>query len=324
MSSIRYYNQTAPFWDWVASIESAAADHPFFNAYNPQAGEAGETNRQGPPHSPHHEGPSTPNHSHDGPPPPPEPHHPDGPPPPPEPHHPGGSPPHHHHHRHEGPPGCGWGRHGHRGGHHRGFGGPHCGRGGNPFGNNPRGSFGGGFGGFQGFQSPAGPFPFDISSIAQFLGQQLGLNPEATTNNPNPSTENDKSENPSATTENKDKDFTFTPPCDVFDTEDAYIIHLSLPGAKKEDVGVNWDADKSELSVAGVIYRPGDEDLLKTLAMDERQVGVFERKVRLGSRARPAMVEADGIGARMEDGILIVRVPKVDAEYVDVRKVEIE
>ena len=58
--------------------------------------------------------------------------------------------------------------------------------------------------------------------------------------------------------------------------------------------------------------------------MDERPVGVFERKVRLGSRARPAMVEVDGIAAKMEDGVLIVRVPKVDAEYVDVRKVEIE
>lgn len=174
-------------------------------------------------------------------------------------------------------------------------------------------------------ESPSGPFPFDFSSIAQFLGQQLGLNPEATPNNPHPSNENDESESPSSnptTAGNKDKDF--TPPCDVFDTEDAYIIHLSLPGAKKEDVGVNWDADKSELSVAGVIYRPGDEDFLKTLAMDERQVGVFERKVRLGSRARPAMVEADGIGAKMEDGILIVRVPKMDAEYVDVKKVEIE
>ena len=307
MPSIRYYNQTAPFWDWVASMEASAADHPFFNAYNAQAGEARDANREGP--------------SHDGPPPPPEPHNPDGPPPPPEPHHPGGFPPHHRH-GHEGPPGCGWGRHGHRGGPHRGHGGPHRGRGGNPFGNIPRGGFGEGF---RGFEAPAGPFPFDMNSIAQFLGQQLGLNADATaTNNPTASTgnENEKSDNPAPSAGNKDKDF--TPPCDVFDTEDAYILHLSLPGAKKEDLGVNWDADKSELSVAGVIYRPGDEEFLKTLAMDERQVGVFERKVRLGSRARPAMVEVEGISARMEDGILVVRVPKTDAEYVDVRKVEIE
>ena len=87
---------------------------------------------------------------------------------------------------------------------------------------------------------------------------------------------------------------------------------------------MNWDAEKSELSVAGVIYRPGSEELLKTLALDERKVGVFERKIRLGSRASPAQVEADGIHAKMEDGVLIVTIPKEDKDFVDVKKVDIE
>lgn len=116
----------------------------------------------------------------------------------------------------------------------------------------------------------------------------------------------------------------FAPPVDVFDTEDTYIVHVSLPGAKKEDVGVNWDADKSELSVAGVIYRPGDEEVLKTLAMDERKIGAFERKVRLGSRAHPAAVDPDTIGAKMEDGVLRISIPKQDKEYVEIKKVDIE
>lgn len=116
----------------------------------------------------------------------------------------------------------------------------------------------------------------------------------------------------------------FTPPADIFDTEDAYVVHISLPGTKKEDVGVNWDADKSELNVAGVRYRPGDEDFLKTLVVDERKVGVFERKVRLGSRASPAQVDSDGIGAKMEDGILMVTIPKLDKDFVEVKKVDIE
>lgn len=116
----------------------------------------------------------------------------------------------------------------------------------------------------------------------------------------------------------------FKPEADIFDTESAYVVHISLPGAKKEDVGVNWDAEKSELSVAGVIYRPGDEDFLKTLALDERKVGAFERKVRLGSRANPAQVDADGITAKLEDGILRVEVPKLDKDYVEIKKVDIE
>lgn len=116
----------------------------------------------------------------------------------------------------------------------------------------------------------------------------------------------------------------FTPEADIFDTPSAYIIHISLPGAKKEDVGVNWDAEKSELSVAGVIYRPGDEELLKTLAMNERKVGPFERKIRLGSRANPAHVDAESITAKLEDGVLRVEVRKEDEGFVEIKKVDIE
>lgn len=116
----------------------------------------------------------------------------------------------------------------------------------------------------------------------------------------------------------------FTPEADIFDTNSAYIIHISLPGAKKEDVGVNWDAEKSELSVAGVIYRPGDEELLKTLAMNERKVGPFERKIRLGTRANPAHVDAEGITAKLEDGVLKVEVRKENEGFVEIKKVDIE
>ncbi|KAH9872400.1 hypothetical protein IAQ61_005235 [Plenodomus lingam] len=114
------------------------------------------------------------------------------------------------------------------------------------------------------------------------------------------------------------------PDADVFNTDTAFVVHISLPGAKKEDVGVNWDADKGELSVAGVIYRPGDEEFIKTLAVEERKVGPFERKIRLGTGASPAHVDVDGITAKLEDGVLRVEVPKLDSGYVDVRKVDVE
>lgn len=116
----------------------------------------------------------------------------------------------------------------------------------------------------------------------------------------------------------------FKPQVDVFDTETSYVLHVSLPGAKKEDVNVSWDAEKSEVSITGVVHRPGDEDFLKTLALDERQVGAFERKVRLGSRANPAQVDSDAIAARMDAGILTIEIPKEDKDYVDVKKVDIE
>lgn len=53
-------------------------------------------------------------------------------------------------------------------------------------------------------------------------------------------------------------------------------------------------------------------------------MGVFERKVRLGSRALPAQVDVEAIGARMEDGVLVVTIPKADREYVEVKRVDVE
>lgn len=33
----------------------------------------------------------------------------------------------------------------------------------------------------------------------------------------------------------------FSPAVDVFDTPTSYAIHVSLPGARREDIGVNYD-----------------------------------------------------------------------------------
>jgi HSP20 family protein len=118
-------------------------------------------------------------------------------------------------------------------------------------------------------------------------------------------------------------------------TLDAYILHVALPGAKKEDVGVNWDAEKGELNVAGVVYRPGDEEFISSLRQGERKVGVFERSVKLplagaaaaggeGEKEREEEIDSDGITAKLEDGILVVTVPKVEKEWTDVKKVDIE
>lgn len=278
MPSVRYFNQTAPFWDFIANLESTGFEHPFFAAYNPES--RAETRDQ--PEGAQASDPPAAAES-------------DGPAAPPQADQQNDQPPHHAHPCGPGSP-FGGRRGGpcHRGGPHGFRRGGRCGGGPSPF----------GFGGWGAGNHGPG---FDMSKIAEFFAAQFS--PDSGNNSHGNSGTNPKD---------------FSPPADVFDTEDAYIVHVSLPGAKKEDVGVNWDADKSELSLAGVIYRPGDEDFLKTLALDERQVGVFERKIRLGSRANPAQVDADAIGAKMEDGVLVVTLPKLDREYVEVKKVDIE
>ena len=225
----------------------------------------------------------------------PPPSHNEGPPPPGS-----HSPEHHGPPPHENPFGPGFPFGNRRGGPHH-HGGPHGHHGG-------RGGWGARGGRCGGAERGSGAWPMDMTKLADFISQFI----------PEEVLSGGAKDGPSK--DSKD----FTPPADIFDTEDAYIVHISLPGAKKEDVGVNWDADKSELNVAGVIYRPGDEAFLKTLALDERKVGVFDRKVRLGSKNAPAQVDAEGISAKMEEGVLMVTIPKTDADIVEVKKVDIE
>ena len=110
----------------------------------------------------------------------------------------------------------------------------------------------------------------------------------------------------------------FEPRADIFDAPESYLIHLSLPGAKKEDVGVDYDGENSVLRVAGVVHRPGaDEQLLSQLVVDgrKRETGVFEKAIRLGTKNDPASIDVAGISAKMTDGVLVIRVPKVEVEH---------
>lgn len=81
---------------------------------------------------------------------------------------------------------------------------------------------------------------------------------------------------------------------------------------------MDWDGENSTLRVSGVVHRPGvDEEILKLLAVDgrKREVGVFEKKIHLGTKRDPAKIDIAAITAKMTDGVLIVKVPKVEIEH---------
>ncbi|KAJ5917313.1 hypothetical protein N7466_010867 [Penicillium verhagenii] len=110
-------------------------------------------------------------------------------------------------------------------------------------------------------------------------------------------------------------DVEFQPSVDVFDTPANYIVHVSLPGAKKSDVNIDYDTQESVLRLTGTVHRPNmDESLQQGLVMEERarEVGTFEREIRLGSRCAPAPVIVEGIVAILEDGVLNVTIPKTE------------
>lgn len=184
-------------------------------------------------------------------------------------------------------------------------------------------------------EGPLGAGPFDLRGMVGALSshpyaQQIREFWERSNNNNNnnPGVTPDSSDN-----EEEDNELgvdSTTPPLDLFELADRWVLHLAVPGAKKEDVGVHWDADRSMLRIAGVVHRPGDETFLQSLVSGERRVGVFSREVKLPPPAAEAEektreeVDGEGIAAKMEDGVLVVTVPKVERDWTAVKRVEIQ
>ena len=91
----------------------------------------------------------------------------------------------------------------------------------------------------------------------------------------------------------------FTPPVDVHETEDEYLVEIDLPGVKSEDVNV--EVNDNVLSISG--SRVADETGAAQLV--ERPYGTFARTLSL-----PQGVDSDSIQASYHDGVLELRIPK--------------
>lgn len=101
----------------------------------------------------------------------------------------------------------------------------------------------------------------------------------------------------------------WTPPTDVYETEAAYHITMSVPGLDTGDCKVEFE--QGTLIVRGVRREPC-EGTRRYLKM-EIPVGPFERRIRMG-RA----VEIDEIRVDYEDGLLRIELPKAEPVRRDV------
>ncbi|MCW3067079.1 MAG: heat shock protein Hsp20 [Solirubrobacterales bacterium] len=92
----------------------------------------------------------------------------------------------------------------------------------------------------------------------------------------------------------------WSPPVDVEETDDAWIIEAELPGVRREDVNV--EVRESEVMITGEIKERERAGILRRRT---RRVGAFEYRVAL-----PNELNADAVEAKLKDGVLTVRVPK--------------
>jgi len=92
----------------------------------------------------------------------------------------------------------------------------------------------------------------------------------------------------------------WSPPVDIEETEDAWVVEAELPGVDREDVHV--DVEGNELTISGEIKERERTGILRRRT---RRTGRFEYRVML-----PGDVDADNVDASLHDGVLNVRIPK--------------
>ena len=92
----------------------------------------------------------------------------------------------------------------------------------------------------------------------------------------------------------------WTPPVDLIEIDDAYVVVAELPGVNRDDLSISMH-DDSRLTIAGVRRERQGEQYHRV----ERGRGSFSRTFHL-----PSPVDADRITADLHDGVLTVTCPK--------------
>jgi HSP20 family protein len=94
------------------------------------------------------------------------------------------------------------------------------------------------------------------------------------------------------------------PMTDIYETKEAYVFKVELPGFKKDDIKVEFNGDT--LTLHGE-RKQEEETKNENCHRLERSYGMFERSFTV-----PKNVDAKKIDASLKDGILVLTIPKVE------------
>jgi HSP20 family protein len=106
----------------------------------------------------------------------------------------------------------------------------------------------------------------------------------------------------------------WTPPMDLVEAEDHFLLRADLPGLREGDV--NIEVRDNTLRISGE-RKPEHEQRERGWYRLERQFGKFSRALTL-----PDGLDADGIDASFDHGVLEVRIPKPEERKP--RRIEIK
>ena len=108
----------------------------------------------------------------------------------------------------------------------------------------------------------------------------------------------------------------WSPRCDVTETDEAILVHAELPGVDVAHMDVT--VAEGILTLRGEKTTERKEETEKR-SYSERFFGSFERSITI-----PAGIDESAIQATLKDGVLEVRVPKMEVVKAAARKVEIK
>ena len=105
-------------------------------------------------------------------------------------------------------------------------------------------------------------------------------------------------------------------PVEIDEKEKEYCVKAELPGVKKEDLDI--DLEKNRLTISAKKEEEHKEDT-KGYRKSEFKYGEFSRTVYF-----PDEIDIDKTTAKLEHGILRIDAPKINAEKVTTKKLEIK
>ncbi|HEX5075775.1 MAG TPA: Hsp20/alpha crystallin family protein [Gemmatimonadaceae bacterium] len=108
----------------------------------------------------------------------------------------------------------------------------------------------------------------------------------------------------------------WSPPLEIFERDNDFVVRADLPGLSKDDVNV--DVDNGVLTISGE-RRSENEENREGYFRSERSYGSFWRTVPL-----PEGVNEDQVKASFKDGVLEVTMPKPPAETSKRRRIEVK
>jgi HSP20 family protein len=94
----------------------------------------------------------------------------------------------------------------------------------------------------------------------------------------------------------------WSPPVDIEETDDAYLVEVDLPGVSRGDLKLEWNG--RQLTLHGQVRERARTGFLH---QQTRRLGQFHYTVLL-----PGEVDGERIDASLTDGLLTVRAPKPD------------